>query len=74
MLFCLYSCVCLEDGEEDAVGVGDGRLELDDQILQEQLLGWIQTGGDQHVNTHKTSLYFLFTFISLLYRTPLICF
>lgn len=34
-----------QDREENSLGSVNGWLELDDQILQEQLLRWIQTGG-----------------------------
>lgn len=33
-----------QNREEDTMGAGDGRLELHDQILQEQLLRRLQTG------------------------------
>ena len=33
-----------QNREEDTMGAGDGWMELHDQILQEQLLRWFQTG------------------------------
>lgn len=41
---CSSRCCCGQDGEEDQGGTADGRVELHDSLLQEQLLRWLQTG------------------------------
>lgn len=44
----MIGSLCPQDGKENPVGFADGRMELHDQILQEQLLGWVQT-GERHM-------------------------
>lgn len=60
MSACCCGCCCRQDGEEDQGGTADGRMELYDSLLQEQLLRWLPTGAaQQHDDVWKNTSFHL---------------